>query len=366
MKNKILLFLTLICTLVLTIYPANQLYHQFKTKENVAEIQEKIEKKQTPSKEEVAKKVEQIKSNSGNQGLDNTQKTDKGVDNTQETDGGSFDIREAEGKVNPYTGDVFSKNQTKDFEPSTYSGAVGYVYIPKINVLELLFLGASQEHLYRGVAQMSATSLPLSGKGHQTVIAGHRGGYTSPQFLYVDQLVAGDHIYIDYLGEKAVYTVFRTDVIRNYGQNSTLTDIPDLDMLTLYTCHPYPQNYDRLLVRSLRDEKAKYITPQVTVGNTAYADAIDSESVSDKPETVTSSNDLFEDVDRANKELDGNNDLNIPEQGSVEMQDRTFAEKASSIFTGITNKHQKMLLVIWTVLGALASLKVLILLLEQL
>ena len=49
---------------------------------------------------------------------------------------------------------------------------------------------------------MSATSLPLSGKGHQTVIAGHRGGYTSPQFLYVDQLVAGDHIYIDYLGEK--------------------------------------------------------------------------------------------------------------------------------------------------------------------
>ncbi|MCH0467453.1 sortase, partial [Enterococcus faecium] len=184
----------------LTIYPANQLYHQFKTKENVAEIQEKIEKKQTPSKEEVAKKVEQIKSNSGNQGLDNTQKTD----------GGSFDIGEAEGKVNPYTGDVFSKNQTKDFEPSTYSGAVGYVYIPKINVLELLFLGASQEHLYRGVAQMSATSLPLSGKGHQTVIAGHRGGYTSPQFLYVDQLVAGDHIYIDYLGEKAVYTVFRT------------------------------------------------------------------------------------------------------------------------------------------------------------
>lgn len=113
MKNKILLFLTLICTLVLTIYPANQLYHQFKTKENVAEIQEKIEKKQTPSKEEVAKKVEQIKSNSGNQGLDNTQKTDKGVDNTQETDGGSFDIREAEGKVNPYTGDVFQKIKRK-------------------------------------------------------------------------------------------------------------------------------------------------------------------------------------------------------------------------------------------------------------
>lgn len=59
------------------------------------------------------KKVEQIKSNSGNQGLDNTQKTDKGVDNTQETDGGSFDIREAEGKVNPYTGDVFSKIKRK-------------------------------------------------------------------------------------------------------------------------------------------------------------------------------------------------------------------------------------------------------------
>ncbi|MCU2081712.1 class C sortase, partial [Enterococcus faecium] len=89
------------------------------------------------------------------------------------------------------------------------------------------------------------------------------------------------------------------------------------------------------------------------------------ESVSDKTETVTSSNDLFEDVDRANKELDGNNDLNIPEQGSVEMQDRTFAEKASSIFTGITNKHQKMLLVIWTVIGALASLKVLILLIKE-
>ncbi|MGN9410385.1 class C sortase, partial [Enterococcus faecium] len=66
MKNKILLFLTLIYTLVLTIYPANQLYHQFKTKENVAEIQEKIDKKQTPSKEEVAKNVGQILSNNEN------------------------------------------------------------------------------------------------------------------------------------------------------------------------------------------------------------------------------------------------------------------------------------------------------------
>ncbi|HAQ6379952.1 TPA: class C sortase [Enterococcus faecium] len=355
MKNKILLFLTLICTLTLTIYPANQLYHQFKTKENVAEIQEKIDKKQTPSKEEVAKKVEQKISNG----------EDQQVDDTQGSDDGSFDIDEAEGKVNPYTGDVFSKNQTKDFEPSTYSGAVGYVYIPKINVLQLLFLGASQEHLYRGVAQMSATSLPLSGKGHQTVIAGHRGGYTSPQFLYVDQLVAGDHIYIDYLGEKAVYTVFRSDVIRSYGQNSTLTDIPDLDMLTLYTCHPYPQNYDRLLVRSLRDEKAKYITPQVTVGNTAYADTIDNPSASAEPKTVASSNDLFDDVDRANKVLNGKNEISNPDQGSVEMQDRTFAEKASSIFTGLTNKHQTMLLGIWTVLGALASLKVLILLIKE-
>lgn len=118
MKNKILLFLTLICTLVLTIYPANQLYHQFKTKENVAEIQEKIDKKQTPSKEEVAKNVGQILSNNENQK----------VNETQESDNESFDMDGAEGKVNPYTGDVFSKNQTKDFEPSTYSGAVGYIY----------------------------------------------------------------------------------------------------------------------------------------------------------------------------------------------------------------------------------------------
>ena len=98
--------------MVLTIYPANQLYHQFKTKENVAEIQEKIEKNKLLQKRKW-QKVEQIKSNSGNQGVDNTQKTDKGVGNTQETDGGSFDIGEAEGKVNPYTGDVFQKSNER-------------------------------------------------------------------------------------------------------------------------------------------------------------------------------------------------------------------------------------------------------------
>lgn len=351
MKNRILLFLILICTLVLTIYPANLLYHQFVTRENVAEIQEQFEKKQTPSKEEVAKEVEQITSNRENK--------------QAESNSDSFDIDEVEGKVNPYNGDVFSKNQTSDFEPSTYSGAVGYIYIPKINVLELLFLGASQEHLYRGVAQMSATSLPLSGEGHQTVIAGHRGGYTSPQFLYVDQLGAGDHIYIDYLGEKEVYTVFRSDVIRNYGQNSTLTNIPDLDMLTLYTCHPYPQNYDRLLVRSLRDDEAKYISPQVTVGNKAYADVVDSKADLTNAKANTSSNQLLDDVERANKELDKNKDLNIPKQGSEEVQDRTAVEKASSTFTEVTNKHQTMLLIIWTILGVIASLKVVILLIKE-
>lgn len=89
--------------MVLTIYPANQLYHQFKTKENVAEIQEKIDKKQTPSKEEVAKNVGQILSNNESQK----------VNETQESDNESFDMDEAEGKVNPYTGDVFPRTKRK-------------------------------------------------------------------------------------------------------------------------------------------------------------------------------------------------------------------------------------------------------------
>lgn len=387
MKNKILLFLVLICTVFLTAFPVSQLYHKYHTQQQVSSLERKIAEDDYPSKKAVEKDVQQaLEARHDSDEVNRSTSSQKPLETKREASESS----QTKGTQNETTSnnegthketvtDVFEETSSHDFEASTYTGAVGYVYIPKINSLEMLYLGASQQNLYKGVAQMSQTSLPLSGIGHQTVIAGHRGGYTSAQFLYVDQLSAGDHIYIDYLGEKAVYTVTRLDVIRNYGQNGTLTDIPNLDMLTLYTCHPYPQNYERLLVRSLRDNSAPFYAPQTYSTNYKYKDR--QVEVPNEP-TYDEQLATYNETPALNKEPNDSNRSDVvyadnkneggakadndgDQTGQAIAKPKTTPEKISYLFTKFTNGHQTLLLTVWAVLAGLWTIRILVLLVGE-
>ncbi len=128
---------------------------------------------------------------------------------------------------------------------------VGYLIIPKINQVLPLFLGAEDAHLANGVAQIKGTSLPLEGLDSNTVIAGHRGYYGALIFRYLDQLEQGDLVYVNYLGEEAIYKVTGQLVIKPTNKE-VLRPAKGKELVTLFTCHPYPQNSHRLLVKAER------------------------------------------------------------------------------------------------------------------
>lgn len=360
MKKKLILLIVFFSALVLTIYPANQLYQKHKTRSSVLKFEEKVNYRAVPSKESVAEKISKVV---GNIILSETSISSEVLDENQQISS-SGNISTNKDAQKTVVNDVFGTGGVKNYEPAVYDDAVGYVYIPKINFLQMLYLGASEHHLHQGVAQLSSTSLPLSGVGHQTVIAGHRGGYNSPQFLYVDQLNKGDHIYISYLNEKAVYTVEYSDVIRDYGENETLADVPNIDLLTLYTCHPYPNNYERLLVRSLRDKTALFEKP-VSADNTKEQVNIQN-SVDKYDSTGFLTQEKILNQDRKKWKLqtikNSNTRESLEKAGSNPLLNlsckETIPEKISSVFTSLTNKYQNRLLTLWTIIGVVWTLKI--------
>lgn len=141
-----------------------------------------------------------------------------------------------------------------------YPEAVGMIDIPKIGERLPLYIGASDFNLSRGVAQISGTSLPFSGKDSHTVIAGHRGWYGPTLFLNIDQLFPGDLIYLSYLGKEGVYSVTGSEVIEPWQTDKLLETDKNEEILTLLTCHPLFSSKQRLLVHSRAVSQAEMTT----------------------------------------------------------------------------------------------------------
>lgn len=155
---------------------------------------------------------------------------------------------------NPLIGlDPFLNNQ---YEEGIYSGAVGVIVIPEIELRLPIYVGASDENLSKGGAFVNGTDLPLKGPGTHSVLAGHRGWYGSNYFLNIDRLKPGDVIYLSYLGETGYYVVTDSELIRPW-EIDRLLEKKDDERLTLLTCHPILSNEQRLLVNSrlLTDEE---------------------------------------------------------------------------------------------------------------
>ncbi|MGE6367249.1 class C sortase [Bacillus paramycoides] len=124
---------------------------------------------------------------------------------------------------------------------------LGTVSIPKIKEELPIYLGATQEHLSKGVGQIGGTSFPIGGQDTHTVLAGHRGYHGAKMFRHLDQLQNGDKFYIHILERKLTYEVIGQEIIHP-DQVEKLAIVKGKDRATLLTCEPYTSSKYRLLV----------------------------------------------------------------------------------------------------------------------
>jgi sortase A len=124
---------------------------------------------------------------------------------------------------------------------------VGYLDIPRMDVRLPIYLGATQENMRRGAGHLTQTSLPIGGESTNCVIAAHRGMSTAAMFRDIELLQIGDEITVQNIWEVLTYAVVEIKVIAP-------TDVREIliqerrDLVTLITCHPYGQNYQRYAV----------------------------------------------------------------------------------------------------------------------
>lgn len=137
-----------------------------------------------------------------------------------------------------------------DFLLSDYgidSDILGYITIPAIDIKLPIYNGASKENMAKGAAYLAHTSLPVGGENTNCVIAAHTRYKSIYMFKRITELNVGDKIYITNFWETLVYQVVETKVIDpNDSQNIYIKE--NRSLITLSTCHPYPDNYQRYLV----------------------------------------------------------------------------------------------------------------------
>lgn len=118
------------------------------------------------------------------------------------------------------------------------SPVIGYIEVPDMKVKLPLYLGASSEHLTKGAAVLTQTSMPIGGTSTNCVIAGHRGYQGSAFFQYIDKLQVGSMVYITNPWETLTYRVVSTKIV-NPNQVNDIMIQDGKDMVTLVSCHPY-------------------------------------------------------------------------------------------------------------------------------
>lgn len=147
--------------------------------------------------------------------------------------------------------------QHEEFRLNDYdykNDVVATITIPRMELKMPIYLGASEENMSRGIVNLGNTSLPIGGKNTNCVLAGHRGYRGAPFFRNIEDLQLGDEIIVDNYWEQLKYNVCEIKVI--YPSESEQVLIQDgKDMLTLITCHPYRNNYQRYVVYCRRSDE---------------------------------------------------------------------------------------------------------------
>ena len=130
-------------------------------------------------------------------------------------------------------------------------GIMGYVNIPKINVILPIYHGTGSDSLERGIGHLLGSSLPIGGADTHSILTAHSGMASQKMFSDLPQLAVGDVFYLNVLGETLAYQVDQITTVLPHD-TTHLSIEHDLDLCTLVTCTPFGVNTHRLLVRGAR------------------------------------------------------------------------------------------------------------------
>ena len=130
-------------------------------------------------------------------------------------------------------------------------GIMGYVEIPKINVMLPIYHGTTNDSLERGIGHLLGSSLPAGGNSTHTILTAHSGMASQKMFSDLPQMKVGDVFYLEVLSETLAYQVDQINTVLPH--DTTYLGIePNQDLCTLVTCTPFGVNTHRLLVRGTR------------------------------------------------------------------------------------------------------------------
>lgn len=135
----------------------------------------------------------------------------------------------------------------------TGTGIMAYIEIPKIKCSLPIYHGTDEAVLQIAVGHIAGTSLPVGGESTHCVLSAHRGLPSAKLFTRLDELVEGDTILIQALGETLTYEVDQILIVLPEEVDALKIQVGE-DMCTLVTCTPYGINTHRLLVRGHRIE----------------------------------------------------------------------------------------------------------------
>ena len=157
-----------------------------------------------------------------------------------------------------YTDNEFSKETLRDASKDYWAqlnpgenGIMGYVRIPKIEVMLPIYHGTDVGVLEQGVGHLLGTSLPVGGDSTHTVLTAHSGMASQKMFSDLPQMEVGDVFYIEVLDQVLAYQVDQIATVLPH-ETEHLKIEEAQDRCTLVTCTPFGINTHRLLVRGTR------------------------------------------------------------------------------------------------------------------
>lgn len=172
-------------------------------------------------------------------------------------------------QMKSYNQEIFENHQMNLNDPWAYEqsgfdlseygiedGAAAVIEIPRMDVGLPVYLGATEENMARGAVHLGQTSMPVGGENTNCVIAAHRGYKGIPMFREIEKLRPGDQVMIHSFWETLTYEVSEIEIIDPSDIDKVLIR-PGEDMVTLLTCHPYPQNTRRYAVFCTRAKGEK-------------------------------------------------------------------------------------------------------------
>ena len=130
-------------------------------------------------------------------------------------------------------------------------GIMGYVNIPKIDVVLPIYHGTGAGSLERGIGHLLGSSLPIGGADTHSILTAHSGMASQKMFSDLPQLAIGDVFYLNVLDETLAYQVDQVNTVLPHD-TTHLGIEQGLDLCTLVTCTPFGINTHRLLVRGSR------------------------------------------------------------------------------------------------------------------